>query len=90
MRELGAPDADIPQLTVENPRWLFAGGQAVLYNSRYSFADEGTEQHSFVESPIARPYPLANGLDSPPGRDILNRLCVKYDLPHSRLGFTRP
>ena len=55
-----------------------------------TFDDEdGGAQRFEIDIAVAKPHPVADGLDSLLGRDVLNRLdIVEYSFPRRRLGLT--
>lgn len=49
------------------------------------YDDDDMERTVHIELSIAKPHPLADGLDPLLGRDILNRLRMEYDFPLGHL-----
>ena len=68
------------------------GGTLLYYTERaiLTFDDEdGGAQRFEIDIAVAKPHPVADGLDSLLGRDVLNRLdIVEYSFPRRRLGLT--
>ena len=81
-------DLRCPFDALENPAEFVGVGGTLFYYMEPAVLTfgQGSDAEEFDRPiSIAKPYPVTEGLDSLPGRDILNRLAMAYHFRRRRL-----